>query len=106
MTVGETINFWGSVMCLAGCLLFIGVYTWMPLRTGRERWWSSYIGRLLITKAAALAGLMLIVILMYLFDFDVEWIRSTRGIFAAVIAVMMVYQSWLVYHLQRDQEES
>lgn len=103
--MGEQINFYSSLFCLLACLLFIGVYTAMPILTGRERWWSSHIGRLLVTKATALAGLMLIVVVTYAFDINLEWVRSVRGIFAAVIGVMMVYQSRLVVRIQKQKEE-
>lgn len=103
--MGERLNLYGSLFCLAACLLFIGVYTAMPFVTGRERWWSSHIGRLLVTKAAALAGLMAIVVVAYLSDTDLEWVRSVRGVFAAVIGVMMVYQSRLVIRIQRQKED-
>jgi hypothetical protein len=104
VTVGERINFYGSLACLTACLLFVLVYTVVPLLTGRMRWWSSHIGRMLVTKALALAGLMVITVVMYVFDVEVEWIRSVRGVFAAVVAVMMVYQSWLVYRIQTQKE--
>lgn len=102
--MGERINFYGSLACLTACLLFVLVYTVVPLLTGRMRWWSSHIGRMLVTKALALAGLMVITVVMYVFDVEVEWIRSVRGVFAAVVAVMMVYQSWLVYRIQTQKE--
>jgi hypothetical protein len=104
VTVGERINFYGSLACLTACLLFVLVYTVVPLLTGRMRWWSSHIGRMLVTKALALSGLMVITVVMYVFDVEVEWIRSVRGVFAAVVAVMMVYQSWLVYRIQTQKE--
>lgn len=104
--MGERLNFYGSLLALTGCLLFIGVYTAMPYVTGRERWWHSHIGRLLVTKAAALAGLMAIVVSFYVWGIDVEWIRSARGVLAAAIGVMMMYQSWLVYRIQREQGDN
>lgn len=103
--MGEALNFYGSLFCLLACLLFVGVYTVVPLRTGRARWWSSVLGRMLVTKALALAGLMAIVVALYLFDLDLEWVRSARGVFAAIVAVMMVYQSWMVYRIQTDKED-
>lgn len=103
--MGEKINFYGSVLCLSACVLFIAVYSVMPFVTGRRRWWSSRIGRMMVTKALALAGLMLIVVVFYLTDADAEWIRGIRGVFAAVIAVMMTYQSWLVYRLMTQKED-
>lgn len=99
------INFYGSLMCLTGCLLFLGVYSAMPFITGRTPWWRNKIGRMMVTKAAAIAGLMLITIVMYLADLDPDWVRSVRGVFAAVVGVMMVYQTRLVYNLQRGREE-
>lgn len=105
MSVGETVNFYGSLVCLTGCVLFIAVYTVMPFITGRERWWASHIGRLLVTKASALAGLMLIVILLYLFDLDLEWVRAVRGAFATLVGVMMMYQTWLVFRFQNSKED-
>ena len=53
MTMGETVNFWGSLVALVGCVVFIGVYSVMPFLTGRSRWWHSLIGRMLVAKAAA-----------------------------------------------------
>lgn len=103
--MGETVNFYGSLVCLTGCVLFIAVYTVMPFVTGRERWWSNYIGRMLVTKAVALGGLMLIVVLLYLFDLDLEWVRAVRGVFAALVGVMMMYQTWLVFRFHRGKEE-
>src|ERR1044072_447818 len=106
MTMGETINFYGSVVCLAGCLLFLGVFSVMPFVTGRVPWWSSQIGRMMVTKAIALAGLMLITVVTYLADPDLEWVRSVRGVFALVIGTMMMYQTRLVIKIQRGREES
>lgn len=105
MTVGETVNFYGSLAALAGCLLFIGAYTVMPYITGRARWWSSHIGRLLVTKAVAISGLMVIVIVFYLTDIDAEWIRAVRGVFCGVIGVMMVYQATLVVRIMSERED-
>ena len=105
MTMGETVNFYGSLVCLAGCVMFIAVYTVMPFITGRERWWASHIGRLLVTKATALAGLMLIVILVYLLDLNLEWVRAVRGVFAGLVGAMMMYQTWLVFRFQKDKED-
>lgn len=105
MSVGELLNFYGSVFCLVSCLLFVIVYTAMPVLTGRTRWWSSRVGRLLVTKAASIAGLMAIVVVTYLSDADLEWVRSVRGVFAAVIGVMMVYQCTLVVRLHREKED-
>lgn len=100
--MGETINFYGSLAALVGCLLFIAVYTVMPFLTRRQGWWRSRIGRLLVTKAAALSGLMLIVIVYYVTDVNQEWIRAVRGVFAAVIGAMMMYQGWLVFRTMRS----
>jgi hypothetical protein len=102
--MGETINFYGSLFCFTGCAAFIGVYTAMAFITGRVPWWKSHIGRMMVTKAAAIAGLMLIVIVLYLSDIDLEWVRSFRGIFAAVVGVMMFYQAVIVYRLQRVRD--
>ena len=104
--MGEVINYYGSLLCLTACLGFIAVYTVMPFVTGRERWWSHHLGRMMITKASALAGLMLIVVVYYLTDIDPEWIRVARGILAGVVGLMMFYQSWLVYRLQRRQGDN
>lgn len=103
--MGETVNFYGSVVCLTGCVLFVAVYTIMGWVTGRIPWWRSRIGRMMVTKAIALSGLMAIVIAFYLFSIDAEWIRTIRGIFASLVGVMMFYQSWLVYRLQRFPED-
>jgi len=103
--MGEDLNFYGSLFCLAGCLLFIVAYTVTPFVTGRQRWWASHIGRMLVTTATAIAGLMLIVVLLYLFDLDLEWVRAVRGVFAALVGVMMMYQTGLVVRLQRDADE-
>jgi uncharacterized membrane protein len=62
------------------------------------------VGRLMVTKAAAIAGLMFIPVAAYSWDLDMEWIRSVRGVFAAVVGIMMFYQSGLVYRLQRTRE--
>jgi len=104
MTMGETVNFYGSLVCLAGCVGFIGVYSVMPLLTDRVPWWKYRIGRMLVTKATALAGLMLITIVNYAFHADLEWIRVTRGVFATAVGVMMFYQTRLVYMLQKGYE--
>lgn len=103
--MGETINFYGSLLALAGCLAFVGVYTVMPYLTGRKRWWYSRIGRMFVTKALALAGLMAIVILFYVTNIDAEWIRGVRGVFSGVIGVMMFYQTRLVIKIQNERED-
>lgn len=103
--MGERVNFYGSLVCLTGCLLFVAVYTVMPFLTHRQRWWNSRIGRLLVTKALAIAGLMLIVIVLYLFRPSMEWIRTVRGVFSAVVGVMMMYQAALVVRIQRQKED-
>lgn len=102
--MGERLNFYGSLLALTGCVLFILVYSTMPFLTGRRRWWQDRVGRLLVTKAASLAGLMLIVVVYYATDVDAEWIRSVRGLLAGVVGIMMLYQSWLVFRLQREKE--
>jgi hypothetical protein len=104
MSMGETINFYGSLLCLTGCLTFIAVYTIMPFITNRIPWWKYQIGRMMITKAAAIAGLMLIIVITYAFGVNVEWIRLIRGVFAAVVGVMMFYQARIVYRLQKGYE--
>lgn len=104
--MGETVNFWGSLVALVGCVVFIGVYSVMPFLTGRSRWWHSLIGRMLVAKAAAIAGLMLIVIAMYVCDIQVEWVRATRGVFSALVGVMMAYQGYLVYKIQSKREDT
>lgn len=103
--MGELINFYGSLVCMTGSLLFVGVYTVMPFVTGRRRWWQDPVGRMLVTKASALAGLMVVPVVYYLTRADAEWIRSIRGVFSAVIGVMMVYQTSLVFRLQRQRKE-
>lgn len=105
MTVGEEINFWGSLVCLLGCLAFVVIYTAMAFLTGRKRWWHDQVGRMLVTKAIALAGLMLLVVVYYAFHLDAEWIRGIRGVFSAVIGVMMALQTVLVYRYQRLSKE-
>ncbi len=102
--MGETINFYGSLVCLAGCVTFIAVYSVMPFITNRIPWWKYQIGRMLVTKAAAIAGLMLIIVITYAFHVDLEWIRLVRGVFAAVVGVMMFYQAGIVYRLQKGHE--
>lgn len=101
MTVGEEINFFGSLACLAACLAFVGMYTVMGYVTHRRRWWHDEVGRMMVTKALAIAGLMGIVVVFYTLDLDAEWIRGVRGVFSGVVAVMMAYQTYLVYRLQR-----
>jgi hypothetical protein len=105
MTMGETINFYGSLLALTGCILFIVIYTAMPFLTHRERWWNSKVGRMMVTKAIAIAGLMLIPVTFYLLRYDMEWTRSVRGVLSALIGIMMVYQSWLVYRTQRGKDD-
>ena len=102
--MGERINFYGSLLCLAGCLVFIIIYTVMPFRTRRQRWWSTPFGRMIVTKAVAIAGLMLIVVLLYLFDLELEWVRAVRGVFAAVVGAMMFYQAAQVVRIQRRED--
>jgi hypothetical protein len=100
MTVGEEINFWGSLLCLLGCMAFVGYYTFLAFRTGRMRWWHDRVGKMMVTKALAIAGLMLLTVAFYLFNIDAEWIRGIRGVFSAVVGAMMCYQTYLVHQLQ------
>lgn len=102
--MGETINFYGSLFCLMGCLTFIGVYSVMPFITNRIPWWKYQIGRMLVIKAAAISGLMLIIVVTYAFHIDLEWIRTIRGAFAALVGVMMFLQGRIVYRLQKGYE--
>lgn len=104
MSMGETVNFYGSLVALAGCVTFIGVYSVMPFLTNRVPWWRYQIGRMMVTKAASIAGLMLIIVVTYAFHVDREWVRLVRGVFAVVIGVMMFYQTWIVYRLQKGYE--
>lgn len=106
MTVGEEINFWGSLLCLLGCVAFVSHYTFLAYRTGRVRWWHDPVGKMMVTKAVSIAGLMLLVIVFYLFNVDAEWIRGIRGVFAAMIGVMMGYQTYLVHRLQTEDEDA
>lgn len=103
--MGEEINFWGSLLCFMGCMAFVVVYTAMAFLTGRVRWWHDHVGKMLVTKALAMAGLMALVLVYYAFHLDAEWIRGIRGVFASVIGVMMIYQTHLVYRLQRLSKE-
>lgn len=100
MTMGETINFYGSIAALLGCVVFIGLYS------GMAPWWKGHVGRMLVTTAAAIAGLMLITIVFYVFDLEQEWIRVARGCLAFVIGTMMFYQAYLVYALQKEREDA
>jgi hypothetical protein len=102
--MGETVNFYGSLFCFLGCVTFIAVYSVMPFITNRTPWWKYQIGRMMVTKATAIAGLMLIIIVTYAFGVNVEWIRLIRGVFAAVVGVMMFLQSRIVYRLQKGYE--
>lgn len=94
MTGGETVNLWGSVIALAGCLSFITVYSLLA------RWWRDPIGRLLVTKAVAIAAFMAISIAATAFGADVAVLRTVRGILAALFGMLMLYQAWLVGHSQ------
>lgn len=84
--------------------MFIAVYTAMPFLTNRTGWWRYHIGRMMVTKAFAIAGLMVISMVFYLTDIKLEWIQVARGVFAAVVGMMMVYQTVLVYRLQKGHE--
>lgn len=105
MAVADAVNFWGSVVCAAGAMLFVGVYSVMPFVTGRVPWWRVKIGRMMVTTAVSLLLLMLISIIFYLANLDIAWVRGVRGVLAAVVGVMMSYQAWLVYKLQSRREQ-
>jgi hypothetical protein len=98
--MGETLNFYGSILALIGCVSFIGLYS------GMAPWWKGHVGRMLVTKAAAIGGLMAITVAFYAFDLDQEWIRVARGCLSFVIAAMMFYQTYLVYALQKEREDA
>jgi uncharacterized membrane protein len=94
MTPGETVNLWGSVIALVGCLSFVAVYTVLA------RWWRTRVGRLLVIKALAIAAFMAISICVTLLRTDIEILRVVRGVLAALFGVLMLYQAWLVGHTQ------
>ena len=94
MTAGETVNTWGSVLALAGCLAFVGFYSLLV------RWWRSAVGRLLVTKAAAIALFMAISLCSTVLRADLEVLRTVRGVLAALFGSLMLYQAWLVTHTQ------
>lgn len=94
MTLGETVNLWGSTTALVGCLSFVTVYTLLA------RWWRDPVGRLLVIKALAIAAFMAISISVTVINADVEVLRIVRGILAALFGVLMLYQAWLVGYTQ------
>lgn len=94
MTTGETVNLWGSVIALAGCLSFVAVYTLLA------RWWRDPVGRLLVIKALAIALFMAISICVTAFRADVEILRVVRGSLAALFGALMLYQAGLVARTQ------
>ncbi|MBR7839817.1 hypothetical protein KDL01_41645, partial [Actinospica durhamensis] len=89
MTTGQAVNLWGSVIALGGCLAFVAVYSLLA------RWWHGTVGRLLVTKAMAVAAFMAISICVTLLRSDVEILRTVRGILAALFGALMFYQAWL-----------
>jgi hypothetical protein len=94
MTGGEAVNLWGSVLALVGCLAFVAVYSVFA------RWWRDAVGRLLVTKALAVAAFMAISIGITVMRSDAELLRIVRGFLAALFGVLMLYQAWLVGHAQ------
>ena len=94
MTTGETVNLWGSVIALVGCLAFVAVYTLLA------RWWRDIVGRLLVIKALAIALFMAISICVTAFGADVEILRIVRGSLAALFGALMLYQAGLVARTQ------
>jgi hypothetical protein len=94
MTTGESVNLWGSVLAFVGCAAFVAVYSLLA------RWWRDPIGRLLVTKAVAIACFMAITICVTGFGADAEVTRVVRGILAALFGALMVYQACLVAHTQ------
>jgi len=105
MRWGDVLNLYGSLLAFTGCVAFVVVYTVMAFVTGRERWWSSHVGRMMVTKALAIAGLMAIALAFYWLDLDTYLIRQVRGVFAGVVGVMMIYQTVLVYRLQKREDD-
>lgn len=94
MTGGEAVNLGGSVIALTGCLAFVAVYSLLA------RWWRDPIGRLLVTKAVAIALFMAISVAATAFSADVGILRFVRGSLAALFGALMLYQAWLVGHTQ------
>lgn len=94
MTAGETVNLWGSTAALAGCLAFVAVYSLLA------RWWRDRVGRLLVTKALAVAAFMAISICVTVLRSDIEALRVVRGVLAALFGALMFYQAWLVGYTQ------
>ncbi|MFD8226856.1 hypothetical protein ACFV16_22090 [Streptomyces massasporeus] len=94
MTSGETVNLWGSVVALVGCLSFVAVYSLLA------RWWRDIVGRLLVIKALAIACFMAISICVTAFGADVELLRTLRGALAGLFGALMLYQAGLVARTQ------
>ncbi|MFH8805247.1 hypothetical protein ACH4F6_37855 [Streptomyces sp. NPDC017936] len=94
MTAGEAVNLWGSILALAGSLAFVAVYSLLA------RWWRDAVGRLLVIKALAVAAFMAISISVTLLRGDIEALRTVRGILAGLFGTLMLYQAWLVGHMQ------
>lgn len=94
MTGGAAVNLWGSVIALTGCVAFVTVYSLLA------RWWRDPIGRLLVTKAVAIAAFMAISITATAFGADVEVLRVVRGVLAALFGTLMLYQAGLVARTQ------
>lgn len=96
MTTGQTVNLFGSIAALAGSLGFILVYSLLA------PWWRNHVGRLLVFKALAISGFMIVSILSYVVEPEngLGPLLLVRGILAAGFGVMMAYQAWLVRRTQ------
>jgi len=94
MTAGEAVNLWGSTVALVGSLTFVTAYTLVA------RWWRGPVGRLLVTKALAIAAFMVISILVTALSADPEALRILRGVLAGLFGALMLYQAGLVIRTQ------
>lgn len=98
MSVEQWSNVGGSMVAVAGCLLFVVVYAL------RVTWWRSEFGRNMMALGAVLAALFLYTVLVSLWPdgclaMVLRWVRTAIAI---AVAVIMVQRTRILLRTQRE----